>query len=269
MFDLVLTNGKEDLYLRFEIRNTEIANKWFNELSKDYNIFEADRFTNWGDSESIISDLNIQIDIINSYESIIDRKVNYFSTQADMNYLHKFYENLRGEIDTETDWYRRAPVHVQDALNKFNVLIHRLECNLRTHNKHPTVVVTFKDRPRFELTEKDMSYFTYCWESGTVYINYCHVGKTVLDSFADRDDITEAIRPQTHYSADFTVKFGPSTKKIVYLFRTILINIWIKIKRIKFKNLNLGMIPVADLITDINKKELMKFNRVKKIICIK
>ena len=269
MFDLVLTNGIDDLYLRFKIRNTEIADKWFNELSKDYELYETDRFTNWGDNKYIIDDLNCQIDIINAYEKIIDRKVDDNTTQHVMNYLHKFFENLRGEVDVGTEWYHSAPPEVQSALDRFNVLIHRIESNIRTKNKYPTVVVTFKDRPRFELNENDMSHFTYKWGSGTVYINYCHVGKTVLDAFTDHDDITEAIRPQTHYSADFIIKFGPPTKKIVYFFRSILIKIWIKVKKIDFKNLNIGMIPVADLITEVDKQELVKFNKVKKVVCIK
>lgn len=268
MFDIILTNGNEDLCLRFKIRNTPIAQKWFAELSKDYELFETDRFTNWG-THKIVDELNRQIDIINSYDKIIDKKVDKNTTQQDLNYLHKFFEDLRGEITEGTNWFNRAPTNIQEAVSRFNILIHQLESNIRTKNKHPTLVVTFKDRPRFELSHNDMSHFTYKWKSGTVYINYCHVGKTVLDAFTDKDNVVKAIRPQTHYSADFMVKFGPSTKQIVYIIRTMIINIWLKVKRIKFKHLNLGMIPVADLVTVVDKKTLLKFNKVKKVSCSK
>ena len=111
--------------------------------------------------------------------------------------------------------------------------------------------------------------FTYKWDSGCAYIGYCHVGKDVLDVYKDRDNITEAVRPQTHYSADFSVKFGPSTSRLTYFVRSLLIKKWLMTKNFNFKNLNIGMIPVADLQTKIDKKILIKFNTVKEIVCIK
>lgn len=269
MFELVLTNGTEDLHLRFKLRNTNIARKWYDELSKGYELFETDRLDHWGiDQQYYIDQLNAQIDLINSYQPIIDRRVSPSTTQADLNYLHKFFEDLRGEVSQGTDWYNTAPENVQIAVMKFNVLIHQLEFAMRVKQQHPTAVVTFKDRPRYELSEEDLQHFTYKWKQGTVYINYCHVGKTVLDAYNDRDTIAEAIRPQTHYSADFMVKFGPSSNPILHMLRTILVNKWIRSKQFNFKNYNLGMIPVADLVTEVTFETLFKFNRVKLVNCL-
>jgi virulence-associated protein VapD len=268
MFELVLTNDIEDLSLVFKLKNTEIANKWFDELSKKYELYEIDRFSNWANND-FINQLNKQIDIINEYDNIIDKKVSTSTKQKDLNYLHKFFEDLRGEATVGTKWFKNAPDNVKTALEKFNILIHQLESEIRTKNKHPTLVVTFKESPRLELSQDDIKHFTYKWESGTVYINYCHVGKTVLDAFTDKDNITEAIRPQTHYSADFIIKFGPSTNPIVYFLRSIIINIWLKFKNFKLKNLNIGLIPVATIITKIDKDTLLKFNKVKTVKCLK
>ena len=268
MFELTLTNGIDDLILLFKLRNTEIAAKWFVELSKKYELYETDRFSNWGNHD-FINQLNNQIDIINDYDNIIDKKVSLSTTQKDLNYLHKFFEILRGEVTIGTVWFKNAPNNVKTALGKFNILIHQLESAIRTKNKHPTVVVTFKDAPRLELSPDDMKNFTYKWESGTVYINYCHVGKTVLDAFTDRDSITEAVRPQTCYCVDFIVKFGPSTNFVIYFIRSIIINIWLKFKKFKLENLNIGSIPVADIITKIDKDTLLKFNKVKTVKCLK
>ena len=146
------------------------------------------------------------------------------------------------------------------------MLIHELEANLRTSN-HPTMVVTFKERPIIELSPCDLKHFTFRWTSGTVYINYCHVGKTVLDIFKDRDNIAESVRPQTHYSADFMVKFGPTTPYIKYLIKKIMIMCWLPFQKFKFKNPNIGMIPVADHIGNFNIDNVRKFNKVKKIVC--
>lgn len=268
MFNVTFTNGVEDLILTFKVRNTDIANKWYIELSKNYKLYETDRFSNWG-RRDYADQLNEQIDIINSYENIIDKKITENTNQQELNYLHKFFEDLRGELVNETDWFKQAPSNVQDAVCKFNVLIHQLESELRTKGKHPTVVVTFKDRPRAELTADDCKHFTYCWTSGTVYINYCQVGKTVLDVFKDNDHLSEAVRPQTHYSADFMIKFGPSTNRFVYFARSIIIKLWLLKQNFKFKHLNIGMIPVADLQTSVDKSILLKFNKVKNIKCLK
>lgn len=254
----------------FKVRDTEIATKWFAELSNNYPLFETDRFDNWGqDKQYYIDILNEQIRIINAYVPVIDMQVSSKTNQQDLNYLHKFFEDLRGEVDAGTEWFNNAPKNVQDAVTTFNIVIHQLESTLRTNNAQPTLVVTFKDRPRYELTEDDMKHFTYCWTSGTVYVNYCQVGKTVLDAFTNRDDITQAIRPQTHYSADFMIKFGPSTNKVFYWLRSLVINMWLKYKRFNFKHLNIGMIPVADLVTVIDKKTLVQFNKVEGVKCIK
>jgi hypothetical protein len=264
MFNLVLTNGTEDLSLQFKVRDTDISKKWFNEFAKNYPLYETDRFSNWG-KQNFITQLNQQIDIINSYQQVIDRKVSDTTNQQDLNYLHKFFEDLRGEATIGTPWFHSAPIEVQNALEKFNILIHDLESEIRTGNKHPTVVVTFKGNPRFKLSEDDMKHFTYKWQSGTVYINYCHVGKTVLDIYTNKDSIAEAVRPQTHYCADFMIKFGPSSNSVLHFLRSIMINIWLFCKRYNLKHYNVGMIPVADLITQVDRKTLVRFNKVKSV----
>lgn len=269
MFELVLTNGKEDLSLFFKLRNTKIAYKWYLELCKSYELFETDRLDHWGtNKDTYINELNKQIDIINQYQYTVDRYVSSDITQQDLNYLHKFFEDLRGEVTEGTTWYNNAPEHVQTAVMRFNVLIHQLEFSMRIKKLHPTAVVTFKDRPRYELDNEDIKHFTYKWKQGAVYINYCHVGKTVLDAYNDNDTLVEAIRPQTHYSADFMVKFGPSSQSLLHKLREIMINKWIKSKKFEFDNLNLGMIPVADLVNKVNFETLFKFNQVKAVNCL-
>ena len=268
MFNIILTNGIEDTELTFKVRETTIAQKWFDELSKNYPIFENDRFTNWSHDNNLVNDLNEQIRIINSYEKIIDYTVSDKTTQKELNYLHKFFEDLRGEVTVGTEWFNNAPMYVKSATERLNILIHQLEEYIRDKN-HPTLVVTFHDRPRFELTEDDMKHFTFKWEKGSVYINYCHVGKPVLDVYKDHDDLAEGIRPQTHYSADFLVKFGPSTNPFYYQMRKIAIYSWLKLQKFNFKNPNIGYIPVADLVGDFDIENYRKFNKVKKVECIK
>lgn len=266
MFELVFTNTHEDLVLQFEVRQTPIAAKWFKEIQQNYDLFETERLDHWGlDSKILIEKLNREIDSINLFDYVIDLKLDENYSQDQLNYLHKFFEDLRGEITEGTVWYNTAPDYVKSALTNYNVYIHQLEFLLRVPVLSPTAVVTFRDRPRYELTQDDMQHFTYCWQSGTVYINYCHVGKTILDAYNDNDILVEAIRPQTHYSADFMVKFGPSMPQVLYNEKSKVLDKWIKDKNLQFPNLNLGMIPVADLKTPVSYDSLFKFNKVKSV----
>jgi hypothetical protein len=268
MFKIVLTNSTEDVELSFKVKDTPIAKKWFDELCKNYPIYEYDRFSSWNLDHNLIDELNKQIDIINIYDNIIDRKASVTTTQRDLNYLHKFFEDLRGEATIGTYWFHNSPVEVKTALEKFNILIHLLEEQLRSTD-HPSLVVTFTDSTRLLLTDDDVKYFTYFWKKGTVYINYCHVGKPVLDVFKDKDSITKGATPQTHYSADFIVKFGPSTNYFVFILRKLIISIWLRFQKFKFKNPNIGYIPVADMIGDFNIEDYRKFNKVKRVICLR
>jgi hypothetical protein len=266
MFKLILTNGKDNKELVFSVRDTAIAKKWFLEIQKNYPLYETERFTNWGNSDTI-NLLNDCIEEINNYENIIDKIVSSSTTQQDLNYLHKFFEDLRGEVSVGTDWFNAAPKNVKNAVERFNILIHQLEEEIRSKN-YPTLVVTFKDRPRFELSAEDIKHFTFNWTKGTVYINYCHVGKPVLDVFKDRDKIAEGIRPQTHYSADFMIKFGPSTSYPLFILRKLVIKTWLLFQKFDFKNPNIGYIPVADLVGEFNLKSFEGYTTVKEVQCI-
>jgi hypothetical protein len=268
MFKIILTNNTEDAELTFKVKETPIAKKWFAELCKNYSILEDNRFSSWHADSNLIDNLNKQIIIINEYENIIDRNVSIETTQDDLNYLHKFFEDLRGEVNTGTTWFHNAPVEVKVALENFNVLIHLFEEQLRSPY-YPSLVLTFNNRPSYLLDEEDMKQFTHRWEKGTVYINYCHVGKPILDVFKDKDTLTEGPRPQTHYSADFMIKFGRSTNYFIYVFRKLIINTWLGFQKFKFKNPNIGYIPVADIVGNFDIKDYKKFNKVKNIVCLK
>jgi virulence-associated protein VapD len=190
MFKLILTNGIDDCEIIFKVRNTTIAKKWFSELCKDYELFETERFTNWNETD-LVTKLNSLIHKVNEYDKIIDKELSQNPKQQELNYLHRYFEDLRGDVVHGTDWWNNAPEYVKDSVEQFNILIHQLEANIRTKN-HPTVVVTFKNRPILDLETEDLKYFTYKWTKGTVYINYCQVGKTVLDVFKDKASIIDA-----------------------------------------------------------------------------
>jgi len=298
-FKLTITNHTEDYNLYFDIFETRIAKAWQAEIIEDYELFETERFTNWPNSiktrEYYIKELNAQIDIINYYHpNTIDAIFNEQSTQETMNYLHKIFEILRGPIDEGTKWYKNANPLAQIALMQYNILIHEYEhfCfNERTvvHTNHPyaTIVGTFHGK-RHRLEEGDYGHFTFKWQFGTVYINYCEVGKPFLDIFKDNDQIVGAnnIKPLQHYSADFQIKYGPDTLDHVYTKRLKKFWEWYDQRDNYFASLGffrsnklaLGLIPVA-LINLKNSKleglsqveivhKLSKYNCIRSV-CIK
>lgn len=248
-FIVTITNGQEDKDLVFNVYNTDIAQRWAQEVANNYPLYETDRFQGWPGSDRDLSyyfdQLQKQINIVNSYkENTISSQV--ASDQDTLNYLHTFFEQLRGELTTGTIFYNDAPNNVKDAINKFNVLIHETEHLIRSSDT-PTIIGTFKDRPRIKLSDDDHKHFTFKWKYGEVYINYCEVGKTLLDVFKDRDKyVGQAnIRPQEYYSADFMIKFGVELKEEYHQHRLLKFKDWYTQQGFEFKHLSLGMIPVA------------------------
>lgn len=252
MKQLILTIGNQDVI--FDLLSTDIAVAWSHEINQMYGFHETDRFQGWPDDTRDLEwfkyNLQSQIDIVNNY---IPNTITDVVTldQSELNYLHKFFEDLRGGVEIGTVFYNESPLATQQAIDKFNILIHECEHFLR-NSMHPSIVVTFKDRPRKKLQVADFRHFTFKWEFGTIYINYCEVGKPLLDVFKDNDTFIgkSNIRPLEYYSADFMIKFGPSTTDEVYENRKTQIFDWLSTQDCTFDNLSLGLIPVATLNRD-------------------
>jgi len=283
MFELTLENNSSSKTILFDIIDNSISQRWAEEILANYPLYEVDRFKGWPNSNKdlnyYINNLNNNISIVNDYSVNKLPIITNILDQANLNYLHKFFEDLRGELSQGTLFYNSAPLHVKDAINSFNILIHECE-HLMRDSTQPTIVGTFKDRPRHQLLIEDYSHFTFKWSFGTVYINYCEVGKPLLDVFKDNDVNTDNVRPLRHYSADFMIKFGNDTSEDDYQLRLTKFNEWFNNQSYTFdtNQLSVGLIPVAQLnkeksgfanysnIEIIN--SLSTFNKIK-TVCIK
>ncbi len=258
----------EDSELTFKIRDTDIAQRWAKEIAKNYPLFETDRFQGWPTDKDINwyrTQLQQQVDVIHNHRGYPKVEVTELDQQS-LNFLHKIFETVRGEINTATDIYTLGDLNFQNAVNKLNILVHECEHFLR-NSAYPSIVVTFKDRPRISLLEEDYNHFTFNWTYGTVYINYCEVGKPILDVIKDGDDLVseDNIRPLEYYSADFMVKLGPSTKAQDWYHKAQVVEEWLENYPKKFKHTSLGLIPVADL----DPYALVDINRIKpKVISV-
>lgn len=261
-FILTLANDIDTIDISFNVLDTDIAKRWATEIENNYPLYESTRFQGWynQDLEYFSKAITEQVDIINSYQQYIDNSKPL--TQDTLNYLHKFFEDMRGPIVKGNPFYNDAPLHVKNAIIKFNVLIHDCEHFLRDQQE-PTIVGTYHNRPRIALQENDYEHFTFKWEYGTVYINYCEVGKTLLDVYKDRDELVgnENIKPLEYYSADFMIKFGINVPEDFYQQRLQDFQKWYSTTDYSFKHLSLGLIPVAKLSSSVS--DLSTYTRIK------
>jgi hypothetical protein len=75
----------------------------------------------------------------------------------------------------------------------------------------PRFVCTWFGMPKTHQLDKELQlkYGETQIQFGTVYLNYCEIGKTVEELEYDNDKYIgdDAFRPFSHYSADFNVQF--------------------------------------------------------------
>lgn len=276
-FYICISDCTQQYTLPFNIYKNSISQKWAREIAKGYNLYERNRFKSWKieprKEEKIISCINKQIDKINKFfKGYIDVYMDKGTSQETLNYLHKCFELVRGDINKGTHDFINAPDDVKSAIENPNIHIHEYEDFLSSKPSpifpdHPfaSIVGTFNDRPRYRLSEEDYDHFIFSWKFGEVYINYCEVGKPVLDVFKDNDHLVgkKNIKPLHYYSADFMIKFGPDIPKKFVDQRRTGINEWLKEQDISYsKYLSIGLIPVAKLHLDnlglLDNKDIVK-----------
>jgi hypothetical protein len=206
------TNG--DLILRYKIRDTPVAQLWVERMQArgSYPLDNPDRFYGFGtpDQERGRAETYIKqcIDTINSHKTIVNRPFEY--TQDCLNYLHNIFEQYHGLLDQQnSDYWNAAPESVRRALAELNLVVHR--CETAMSRAGPRFVCTWFGMPKIrQLSDELQSKFGESQiKFGTVYLNYCEIGKTVEDLAHDNDKYIgdDAFRPFGHYSADFNVQF--------------------------------------------------------------
>jgi hypothetical protein len=272
-----------DVYtLHFKLRNYPIVEKWVNKVliaNKKYSIDDPGRFYGFGNLsdriEDVLAKINKIIDVINSFETIIDRKLLDIYDQDTLNYLHHIFEIYHGFLQKQThEYWLRAPNEVRHALATLNILVHRCENMSRFDKKLHTV--TWYEMPKIgTLEESDYKFFDDCFKKGTVYLNYTEIGKPFEDLVIDNDSYIgdDAFRPFRHYTADFIVTFIDDDIEEVKKFRIDAKEYYEKNKDFFLERgyywghpeLTLGRLPVADLekidddlIDQIEKRQYVK-----------
>jgi hypothetical protein len=261
-----IDKDQQEFSLDFKLRNYPIVDRWANKLliaNKKYKIDDPDRFGGFGSyddqAQIAIEKINANIEIINQFKVIVDRKLTTVEDQDTLNYLHHIFEVYHGLLDQQTheDW-KSAPPEVRRAIANINILVHQCE-GIKWNCQRPHHFVTWYSLPKIDmLFDNEYELFEDDIKEGTVYLLYTEIGKTLEDLAIDNDTyiFDEAFKPFRHYSADFVVNFWDSDPEQLIQER-------IKIKEYYDKHkdffvargldwghpyLTNGLLPLADLV---------------------
>jgi hypothetical protein len=210
----LLIRLSQDLELQFQIRPTSLAKLWVERMQSrgSYPLDHPDRFYGFGSQleERRRAEIMIEqcIKTINQHDPVIEREFDW--SQDCLNYLHNIFERYHGLLDQQTsEYWQQATDQVKQALAELNLAVHRCETVLQ--GAQPRFVCTWFGMPKIKTLDP---YQLKQWgekqiKFGTVYLNYCEIGKTVEELTQDNDAYIgkEAFKPFRHYSADFHVAF--------------------------------------------------------------
>ena len=142
-----------------------------------------------------------------------------------MNRLHRYFEDLQGEVWGLSSYYKVADHETKYAIRQLNDLCHELENFVMSYRKlhvepywqRPSQIMTWLQAPRSDLQEQDYQLFVdndYDRELGGVYLHWAQVGKTHIEVFRDEDgqDVDDAvcssISALRYYSGEFDIEWG-------------------------------------------------------------
>jgi len=200
--------------LCFNTRQTPLAELWLERMHQRHawTMDNPDRFYGFDTAQQeqnrAVDTVQQCIATINAHDPIIERNFEY--TQDGLNYLHNIFERYHGLLDQQTsEYWQSAPDTVRHALANLNLAVHR--CEAAQRSPRPEFVCTWFGMPKTQCLSPvlQQQYGEPAIKFGTVYLNYCEIGKTVEDLTRDNDQYIseDAFRPFGHYSADFFVAF--------------------------------------------------------------
>jgi hypothetical protein len=258
------SNHQDSITINFKLRNSSIVPPWIDQVLKaqqKYSIDDPSRFYGFGSfdeqEKTALLKINNCIDIINSHEKIITRKLTSVADQDTLNYLHNIFEIYHGLLNQQTHpFFVSANKQVQNALADLNICVH--SCESISRGNKPRHVVTYFGLPKTKtLSNEHYDLFTDIFEFGTVYLNYVEIGKTIEDLAIDNDRYIsdEAFKPFNFFSADFAVNFSKPDLSQVFNKRDLVREYYLTHSKFFLDrgyyaghpHLNLGKIPLADI----------------------
>lgn len=267
--------GSDNFRLDFRVRKTDLARRWVSKVRVaqrlGYSIDEPERFYGFDDTgisiKRSIDYVNRQIDVINSFQPLVEKRLDDINDQDTLNYLHNIFERYHGLLDQQhSKVWRSAPPDVRRALALLNTAVHRCESVQR--GNAPRAVITYYGLPKKHIYQtEDYDLIERDWQFGTVHTCYAEIGKTLFDMSVDHDHHMgdELFSPFRHLSADFVIQFNDADRDRRNELEE---NMWdyYDQNREFFQSrgydrdhpaLKMGVFPVADLETDLPRSEML------------
>lgn len=213
--------------------------------SKEIDFVSRTEFYEFGETTD-----QVELKLQEAVDKLKELKPDYFKDAADLNRLHENFPDLiHKEKDTETKHW----------LSMFNYHLHHLE---RKQNGGKRQFLFCTKILSEMLEETDYELFTPSKSKNTVYMNYPHVGKNIMELVGDNDiDVpqdhivpTSILKPDLLFHLDENRWVGHEEKVIEHI-NNWLTNIEHKLPYpIGDKRLSIGYIPIGNVIEpDINK----------------
>ena len=149
--------------------------------------------------------------------------------QAQMNRLHKYFEDLQGTSGHMSKYYNRAEPTIRWHIRQLNLLCHEFESWALSYKKkivapewqRPSQLMCWLHAPRFALDQEDYNLFgieTLNRPMGGVFVGVNKaIGKHHWEVFNDEnktiDELTTGVlRSQTEASGDFDIEWAKNPK---------------------------------------------------------
>lgn len=244
---LVHLGENKEYTVTVELFENRVANRIWHIIKEatEINFVSRKQFYEFGETQQ-----EVEANLQEAVDKLKILKPEYFRDADDLNRLHENFPDL---VHIETD------PETRHWLSMFNYHLHHLE---RKHNNGKRQFLFCSNLPSEKLEQEDYDLFTISKEENTVYMNYPHVGKHILELVGDNDtDVpadhivpTSILRPDLLFHLDEDRWIGQEEKVIDY------INSWLpKIEHklpypIGDKRLALGHIPLGIVLDpDINR----------------
>lgn len=246
---LVHLGKNKDYTLTVELFDNRVANRVWHIIKEnpDLEFISRTQFYEFGETQE-----EVEAKLQEAIQHLIRLKPDSFNEKDCLNRLHEnFPDLLPHETDEETRHW----------LSMFNYHLHHLERKTNTFTLKRQFLVSTRS-PSEALHELDYDLFTPSRTENTVYMNYPHVGKNIMEIVGDADvDVpidhivpTSILKPDLLFHIDPPVWVNKESQVVDY------INKWLpKIEHklpypIGDKRLAIGNIPLGRIVNpNINK----------------
>jgi len=158
--------------LSYELYDNDVTRLFYKRLNEQENkVVSRTQFYNFGETEE-----SVQAELMAVTERLQELGIVQDASLETLNNLHENFPNAHDESEGE----------VRELLRMFNYHIHHLEDIRRKHYNGSRFIFACEDAG-IDIPTEALEMFTVRRRYGELYMHYPHVGKHLLEVFADND----------------------------------------------------------------------------------